>query len=337
MSPPTTLFAFAFLIPVASAHAQATRPSSRARPVAPQPTAFEALRGTPFNPNGYFFSVSPDEAWIVVVGPDRSHGTTLQVLHRSSAKTWHAPIADMPFEDFPDCFTDDGRRIVLFGEAAELSPSMDALAFRALPRGETPTRTFLGYPKRLLGGHGRPRRGWLGIPQAEGEFGDVAWSDDGVRYTSLADDGANSRLCIEPPGRDHVIDYSAVLDAERDLVAAAAAELPPEFAAVLQRDLDTPATLRLAQLSVSPDGKCLAAIATLFRGSVGFAGRPYGVLIPLDRGKHTARPFAKNVYGKILWSSDAKALYYYAQPQAGTGNGTVHRLEVAAAPSGNEE
>jgi hypothetical protein len=91
----------------------------------------------------------------------------------------------------------------------------------------------------------------------------------------------------------------------------------------------TPATVILDKLSVSPDGKSLAAVATIYRGTVGVAGAPYGVLVPLDRGQLCAHPFAQNVYHKMLWTSDSKAFYYYAQPQAGTGNGTVHRQVLA--------
>lgn len=37
----------------------------------PRPQAFEALRGTPLDPNGYSFSVSPDERWIAVLDAER--------------------------------------------------------------------------------------------------------------------------------------------------------------------------------------------------------------------------------------------------------------------------
>lgn len=326
-----TLPALAALVVVVSAQAQGKRRSASAgTPGLPQPQVFEALRGSPENPNGYFFSVSPDEEWIAVLGLERSRDTSLRVLHRRSGKTWDTSVSDTPLEGFPDCFTADGRRIVLAGAAAELSPTMGALELRPLARGDAPRCTFLGFPARLLGGSGRERRSWISVPQAEGEFGEVAWSEGGVRYASF-DDGndASSWLRVEPPGRRQDVDFSAVLDAERDRLRAAAAKLPARFAAALRADGDTRATVRLAQLSVSPDGKHLAAVATVFRGSVGFGGRPYGVLIPVGGGDHAARPFAINVYGKVLWSSDARVVYYYAQPEVGTGNGTVHRLEVA--------
>jgi hypothetical protein len=39
-----------------------------------------------------------------------------------------------------------------------------------------------------------------------------------------------------------------------------------------------------------------------------------------------AHPFSAYNYGKAMWSKDSQRLYYYAQPGAGTGEGTVHKL-----------
>ncbi len=123
-------------------------------------------------------------------------------------------------------------------------------------------------------------------------------------------------------------DFSTLFEAERQRLARAAAKLPKQVAELPKAEGEAPAIVQLDQLSVSPDRKRLVAVATVYRWQVGLAGRPYGVLIPLDRRKYEAHPFAVNVYGKILWSSDSKPVYYCAQPEVGPGNGTVHRLAV---------
>ena len=314
------LLAFTALAPAVPMRGQSPRaaPSpAAALPGLPRPDVYEALRGDPANNSGYFFSVSPDEEWIAVMLHGRSAPLLcVRVLHRQSQKTWDAPLADWDFKGFPDCFSRDSRRIVLTGRVAELGASMRALEFTDLADGTAPPCTLLGFPA-------------VGGDQAM-EWGTVASNGEGTTYESLTEGQVEtSVLRITPPGRSQKVDFSPLLDVDRERLDAAAAKVPPEMARLLQDQAKEPAIVQLEQLAVSPDGKCLAAVATIYRGQVGFAGRPYGVLVPLDHGHLVAHPFAQCVYGKILWSGDSKAVYYYAQPQVGTGNGTVHRQVVA--------
>jgi hypothetical protein len=278
---------------------------------------YEALRGNLVENDGYLFSVSPNEEWIAVMQDMSARDLRVRVLHRRSGKTWDAPLSDWVLEGFPDCFSKDSRQIVIAGKVADLSASMRALELAAIPPGATPLCTLLGFPTGIGGGPAL-------------ESGTVASSREGTKYESVTEGQVEtSVLRITPPGRSSQVDFSPLLAADGERLAAAAAKLPPELAEILKDHAKTPAVVILDKLSVSPDGKSLAAVATIYRGPVGFAGAPYGVLVPLDRGQLCAHPFAQNVYHKMLWTSDSKAVYYYAQPQAGTGNGTVHRQAVA--------
>ncbi len=307
---------------------------ARARVAAPAAGAggpvdvFEPLRGRLTPSHGYFFAVSADEEWLAVVhaaAPGEQHRVV--VLHQPTNKVWSAARDEWLLGAIPDCFSADSQMLVLGRFAAPLDPSMSALQF-VEDANDDIELAFLGMPEIVAGRRSGAQDRWVSLSQREGEFGELARSAQGVVFEERAD-GADehSKLRIRPPGEDRVVDYTPVLDADRKRLLKAAAAQPPELGAILKEHADTPATMRLAQLAVSPDGKTLAAVATLYRGQVGFAGRRYGVLISLGSDRIVAQPFADNVYGKIVWSRDGGGVYFYKQSDDGS-DGTVHRLTI---------
>ncbi len=87
--------------------------------------------------------------------------------------------------------------------------------------------------------------------------------------------------------------------------------------------------VNLDRLSASPNNKYIACIANICQKGFDGLGGNYGIIIPLEDKKLTAYPFSKNVYHKILWAKDSQNIYYYAQPVAGSGNGTIYKLNIA--------
>ena len=323
---------------------------------------FEALRGSPKATQGYFFAVSPDERWIATVGNTATNGSNVMtVVHAATGAKWHhtftAQAGSVVSNWLPNCFSADSGSIVYGSFVAKLSEKMSELSFS--PSTPDPSElkrgTFLGFNGRLKNAAGQEVDRWSGLSQFEGEEGNVAWSPDSrVLYETFTDgDQALSLLKRTPAGKTDQIDFSRLISlyesAQKKAMAQQRGELLKDKSlsadmlkaqerdiAQLQELLSGGKKIRLGNLVVAPNGQYLAGIASISVAEMGFGGTPYGVIIPLTGNRLEAFVFDVSVYGQMMWSRDAKSLYFYSQSASagsggnGGGNGTVRKLSLSA-------
>ncbi len=306
----------------------------------PKAVVYSGLRSADlYRQFGYHFAVSPDEAWIAVLREWGTRTPKLRVLHRETQKTWDLAIAHDSGSVlnlwFPACFSRDSSRIVLATVRARLDPKMAKLAPESI-QGARDARqtTFLDIPAAYrVPESGTTMRKWFAASNTDSE-GSVEYSADGkTRYESRTKGQVKSSfLEIKPGGELLAVDYSRVLgwqSAERKAAAEKLAKEAPEMAKVFASLLALKSgdgTHRLSRLCVSPDGKYLAGLVST---GGGFGGSSIGVIIPLERGDLVAHPYAEKVFGRVAWSADSQAIYFYAQPFGRSGRATVHRLALA--------
>ncbi len=299
---------------------------------------FEALRGNPIKAHGYLFTVSPNEKWLAAFRP---HLTLVDI---ATGRAWEAKPdpgpPQLPPLWHPNCFSPDSSKLYLGDRVANLSPAMDALELRAVndvPRMVMLEGEFLQSRSQRRDRQGKQVTSWWELLQEEGRSGRIAWSATTLYEAAEQGQIKSTFLIMTPPGRKRGVSYKrlfALKDEEAKEMAdklrsSSLADRADELEALLKVDPRS-AVVRLQSLSVSPDGRLLAAIATLYRGEVGYGEAEYGVLIPLSKGGLMAHPFARDVYGKLIWSRDSRRLYFYARAVAvaGGGHGTVHQLEL---------
>ena len=320
---------------------------------------YEPLRGDLSETQGYEFTLSPNEEWILVLklhtSPAFSHYYSLDLLHQPTSKLWthrfEGPHYSPTRQWFPNSFSKDSDLLYHGKMAAKLSPDMETLV---LAKSEKPVDmehfegSFLGFDRPIKNRKGTAVKAWWSLQQDEGQWGEIAWNyRSDVLFESVSRRRSRASFVrVSPPGANRGLNYQHVLQEENDHLGkifaedvqeairdardkAEAERIRKQFAGFtdLFKVSEASVTIRLSQLAVSPDEKFLAGIAAMYRGSVGDAGKIYGVLIPLDRGGLAAFPFSRNVYGKILWGKNSRRIYYYAQRVAGGGKGTVCRLD----------
>ena len=265
--------------------------------------------------------VSPDGEWLVSFGDN----STIQIAHRPTGKTWSGRTPAVDPQKYPrsPCFSRDGKHLFFFGYAVALTPGMSALGFR--PQEKIVVQCFVNDSPGPLGRQGR------------GE-GKIAWSTD----RRVAYEAVGSQLRITPPGKLQAVDFSAVERAEREDADQALKTMEGLFSQLEKEEGKaraeearkalrefaqgvTQGSRKLEQLAVSPDGRYLAAIAE--KSSEGSLPAADGVIISLRHQPPLARRFAVNVHHRILWAEHGSRIYFYAQPVAGGGNGTVYQLD----------
>lgn len=286
---------------------------------------FEMLREQTPNPVfGYFFTISPDENWVANIG-FRSDYYILNLFHISTNRKWSYEISKTEHivgKWFPNCFSEDSSKIYFGKLGAPISPNMDKIDFREsaeVPDMESFEGSFLGFNGTVRNQDSRYAKSWWHGHDEEGKY---AWTHDNMNLYETELENGRSHLRISSGElKDKIkreINFSIVVDnyaSERKKIIGYGVD-------------ESSLILYLEDLSISPNGKFLAATVTIYHGTLGFGGVPYGVLIPLEKPELIAYPFSRNVYGKAIWSNDSKKVYYYAQPKAGSGNGMVCRLEI---------
>jgi hypothetical protein len=264
---------------------------------------------------GDTFIASPNEEWIVSFRA----ATEMSVAHVPTGKTWsgRTPAVDL-HDGRRICFSRDGSQLFFHLYVVPLTPGMSGLGFR--PMEKFSPQCFVGSSSRAQ------------------EPGKIAWSPDGrVAYVA-----AGSQLRILPPGKLQAVDFSAVERAEREDTDQALKSMEGLFSQVEKEEGKAKAeearrafrelaqgmaqgSRELEQLAVSPDGRYLAAIAE--KSGEGNLPTTEGVIISLRHQPPVARRFAVNVSHRILWAEHGSRIYFYAQPVAGGGNGTVYQLD----------
>ena len=322
---------------------------------------FDSLRGSPKQTGGYYFAVSPDERWIATVGDTTTGGTNVMtVVHAATGAKWQhtftAQTGSVVNNWFPNCFSQDSGSIVYSSFIAKLAENMPELSFGPFKPdpSELKRGTFLGFNGRLKNAVGEEVTSWRGLSQSEGEEGMITWSSDSrVLYQVITDDAQKySSLTRTPSGKTDQVDYSRLLsiveaeqketltqmreDALRDKSLSAAMLQANERDIAQMKELFGGAKkIRLSNLAVSPNGQYMAALASISAEEMGFGGRSYGVVISLTSDRLVAYPFDVPVYGQMMWSRDAKALYFYSQSELaggggdGGGRGTVRKLQLS--------
>ncbi len=298
-------------------------PLSACNPVCPgvgKVRAFEGLRGESLKYDGYIFSVSPNEEWIVAFGL----GSDVRVSHIPTGKTWtgRTPALEYGQQDWhANCFSRDGNQLFYSRYVVALTPGMSALGFRPV---DHPA------PGYLLGDTTRP-------PDPDGQ-GKAAWSAD----RRVGCEAVGDQVRITPPGKLQTIDFSEpdrgeredteqVLKSMEGLLSQVAKEQGKEkaeegrkaFRDLAQETSRWPRELK--QLAVSPDGRYLAAIAE--KSENGYFPSSEGLLISLRHQPPVAHRFAVNVFSKIFWAAHGSRIYFYAQPTSNEGNGTIYQLD----------
>lgn len=286
---------------------------------------FEALREQTPNPIfGYFFTISPDENWIANIG-FQSDYYALNLFHIPTNRKWSYKLKidhSIVGEWFPNCFSKDNSKMYFGKLTAPINPTMDKIDFKELtevPDMESFEGSFLGFNGVVRNQDGEYAKSWWEGHNEEGKF---VWTYDNMNlYEAELENGRSYLKISSGELKDKIkkeINFSIVVDIY-------ASEMKKFRGYGVDESI---LIICLEDLSISPNGKFLAAIVTIYHGTLGFGGFPYGVLIPLEKPELIAYPFSRNVYDKAIWSNDSKRIYYYAQPAAGTGNGTVCRLEI---------
>lgn len=266
--------------------------------------------------------VSPDGAWLVSFG----ESSTIQVAHRPTGKTWsgRTPVVDPLKYPRSPCFSRDSKQLFFFGYAAALTPGMGGLGFRPLEK--IVVQCFVSDSPGPLGRQDQSVR-------------EITWS---AGQRAAVYEAVGDQLRITPPGKLQTVDFSPVDRAEREDTdqalksmeavfsqfekeegKAKAAELRKGFREIVQERSRWPR--ELTHLAVSPDGRYLAAVVE--RSEHGNFPTSDGVLISLRHQPPVAHRFAVNVYGNIRWAEHGSRIYFYAQPTASEGNGTVYQLD----------
>ena len=324
---------------------------------------FEQLRVSP-GPRqayGYYFAVSPDERWIASISDSTSDGNVLTVVHAPTGEKWQhtfTPQTGSVVRNwFPNCFSPDSGSIVYGPFVAKLAEKMPDLSFGPFKPdpSELKRGTFLGFNGWLKNAAGEEVKFWSGLSQSEGEEGNIAWSLDGrtLYESAIGEEQKFSSLKRTPSGKIDQIDYSRLVSLheleQKKPIAQAREEvlkdksLSAEMRQLREREFAQmeemftgSKKIRLGNLAVSPNGQYLAGIASIAVEEMGFAGRKYGVIIPLTGDRLQAYPFDTPVYGQMIWSRDAKSLYFYSQSELaggggdGGGNGTVRKLQISS-------
>lgn len=225
---------------------------------------------------------------------------------------------------------------------------MGSLTF--LPSGNAPRLknfegdflSFEGFKKNRAG---KTVKSWWELDQDEGAFGEISWNQEGNKIFKTSRDDHNTYLVISSNSDSlrKPVDFSKLFENLNVALSSMENDAQKLMEHVPGKTLDdvqalfkklapkkSTSVVLLNQLSPSPDNEYIACIANIYRkGSIGFGGQIYGVIIPLKNDALIAYPFSKNVYHKILWSEDSQRIYYYAQPSAGGGNGTIYRLSLS--------
>jgi hypothetical protein len=259
------------------------------------------------------FLVSSDNRWIVV----SDNYNTLSLMHIPSKKVWKYRPKYSPFSI---CFSSDSR-IYIDLMAARIDPDMSQLKFATTsqkPSREACERSLLG------------ENGFKQDPQGQSdrEFFFTAHSPDGKTLYEVLDKKGQDidGIRVSPPSRTYRVDYrrlkKVLADDKYKKLEQISSKVPPLQLEYLRKYIEESLSrpVQLSELRVSPDGHLIAAQAE-FKNS----NAPIGVLLEMKGGVFIAYPFAAYYYGPAVWS-DSQSLYYYAQPGAGTGQGTVHKL-----------
>ena len=306
-------------------------------------TVFEGLRAKALlNTQGYAFSISPDENWIVTASAYPAGVINLFYIPSLGKLTYQADPEDIFKGWFPNCFSQDSSKFYFGKLVAPLDPGMSAINLQEMndpPRSGSFENYFLGSRKQYKNKEGAVVDSWYRLGQDEGEFGESDWSFDGSTLYKTSCEGNKTYLIAGDTKNE--IDFSAAVKFfvdERKAAVSDFSAMAKDSPNASDKDLSSliadltpdPSKLEiiLDELSVSPDGKFIACVATVYEGSSRSGGASYGVIIPLGERPLAAHPFSKNVYHKIIWSRDSKRIYYYAQAVPGGGNGTVYKLEL---------
>ena len=311
---------------------------------------FEELQGKNLGQTfGYAFSISPDEKWIVTL--DTYPNLILNLFHIPTKQKMNYPLnrnESFVGKWFPNCFSEDSSKIFFGNQIANITPSMNSLNFFSsenTPRLKNFEADFLNFEGFKKNHSGEIVKSWWELGQDEGEFGEIAWNNAGDKLFQTSRDNENTYLIISSHTNDikKPIDFSKLFEQINNTFSS----LKNDFQKMLKNIPDkkpedvenfineiapkrSSFAVLLNQLSISPDNKYLACIATIYeKQSIGFGGHIFGIIIPLENNIFLAYPFSKNVYHKILWSEDSQHIYYYAQPTSGGGNGTIYRLTVS--------
>lgn len=299
---------------------------------------------------GFYFSVSPDEQWIVVVHekrfdgePSRSNELELWTYHIPSRRKWvteagptaypfggyNYPVRLNNFGDwYPNCYSEDSSRLYVGEFSAPLSAEMRELELQrdAAPKNlEAFGGFFLSLPSEFRTRHGIAASSWS-TPGLD-RFA-IAWGPGGrVLYEIVEWRKNQNQIRVTPPGATRLVDFALLVQARGKLsveeVEAAFEGTPTpqqrEFAngvSELAGALDDLAltTTKLQDPVISPNGRWIAA-NTCFPNGFG-CGRGEGVLIDLEEDVFRARPYSapsESVWGAPMWSGDSKRLYFYGR------------------------
>ncbi|HVG10923.1 MAG TPA: hypothetical protein VNM67_24685 [Thermoanaerobaculia bacterium] len=251
-------------------------------------TVFEELRGPARS--------SLDAPLFFGVSPDEEWVAVFQsTLHTEIVKATHVPTgktskavhAGAGGNWWVDCFSPDGGMLYMGKEAASLVPGAGELFFK---------------PRASVGG-GTSLAGRKGSQQAA------------LQALNATDKGGQGKVAS--------VDLAPVIEMDQKRTAGPALAERVFGKVVLgmgSPDRDFEGGF-LEQLSLSPDGKLVAGIAHV-EGT-----ESYGVVIPLEQRPLVARPFARNLVGRLVWSRDSRRIWFYARPDHSV-EGTVYRVEV---------
>lgn len=293
--------------------------SIRSREVYVQAVQFEPHG---FKCNGYDFTVSPDEEWIVYRW---NHGNmeNQTVVHRRSKTSWTYPSRGTSWN--PYCFSADSKQLYLNGWAATLSEKMPAVNFQSVHKHPDSIHiegVCLDFPRLLPNLDAKSVEEWRNQIEERNGFAD--WNfNSGVEYSMESVESGiygKEQLKVSPPGKLFDIDSSRVTSLLADRATKTVRLVLP----------DLHEHVGFENLSVSPNGKFLAAILhyqgpnILFRP--GHTARCC-VVIPLDREELVAYPLDEKVMGTIIWSRDSKAIYV-SRKLSQESIFTIERLEL---------
>lgn len=265
--------------------------------------------------SGYFFLVSPDEQWVAAIAR-YIPAPRLTVMHFATGRTWDAEVPrDEPINSPPPGFSRDGDELYVGSRVVRLSPEMAALSFQAYAGASSPRYSLL-------------------VPQGSSAPDELESMEFAARQEFAARAALNAG---RRPGREALprIDFSRVGAAESRRIRNLDRVMRAEYGFV--KTVVMKATVRvllgsrgrrqgytpLHNLAVSPDGRYVAGFTSIPYSD----GRPseYGVIIPLQRDRLVAWPFAvAEDSGRLLWSRSSREIYF----MDGAGDPTIYRLSV---------
>jgi hypothetical protein len=312
-----------------------------------------------YESQGYFFSVSPDERWIVVVV--RAPQEAVWVVHEPTRKKWIyetrirrdprgvqlVPHVGGLGHWYPNCFSEDSSRLYLGDFSASLSPEMASLSFERDPARkdlEALQGYFLGFRGEIRNRSGTLVSSWRAWSPRDRLT--ITWGPSGsVLYEVVGWPEQGNRIRVTPPGVTRLIDFGPLVETQERIFrqeseARLNADPTSERRRIEEYVREKRASFvedqlkrtQVKELVVSPNGRWLAANASLQGGAVGD-----GVLIALDEDPFRARlysPHLDGVLGKPIWSADSQRLYFLGRTHEDIGPAeqknveTVYRLHL---------